>query len=159
MWGMWLSGYIEEQSYRHEKPVNRANLVRRHVCEKICTSCQNSNTYTTNHTFLVQIDHIEGINYKVSKDFLQMYGLFLHPHSHKLAIYSKKSVDSSNQENLFFRLLSCDVCNPTRCLSLWLHILLYDIHFVQYIIIDPMQNGKVWKVWKSRFIKFITKKR
>ena len=37
-----------------------ANLVRRHLCEKMLTFCQNSNKSTTNHTFLQQIDHIEG---------------------------------------------------------------------------------------------------
>ena len=85
-----------------KKLANRANLVRRHLCEKMWTFCQNSIKSTTNHTILENIDHIEG---KISKTVIICYKciyfvLSFHPRSHKLAINSSKSVDSSNQENL-----------------------------------------------------------
>ena len=50
-----------------------AKLVRRHLCEKLWTFCQNSNKFATNHTFIEQIDHIEGRNIKISYDLLLIY--------------------------------------------------------------------------------------
>ena len=75
-----------------KKPANRTNLVRGHLSGKMWTFCPNSNNYTTTHIFLEQIDHIEG---RISKSVAICYkfihfGLVLHQHSHKLAIYSRK---------------------------------------------------------------------
>ena len=80
---------------RHEKNANRTNLVRGHVFEKMWTFFQNRNKSTSNHTFLEKLKRIEVRNFKCMH-----FGLFLQQCSHKLAIYSRKSVDSSNQENL-----------------------------------------------------------
>ena len=55
-----------------KKPANRTNLVRGHVCEKMWTFFQNRNKFSTNHTFLEEIDHIEGRNFKIINDLLKM---------------------------------------------------------------------------------------
>ena len=51
------------------KPATRANLVRGQLFEK----CQNNNKSKTNHTFLEQIDHIEGRKFKIIDDLLHMF--------------------------------------------------------------------------------------
>ena len=55
-----------------KKTANHANLVREHLCEQIWTFCQNSNKSISNHTFFEQIDCIDGRNFKISNDLIQM---------------------------------------------------------------------------------------
>ena len=67
---MDVSGCLGSDMRKH---ANRANLVHRHLCEKMWTVCQNSNKSTTNHTFLEEIYLVEGRNFKISNNLQQMY--------------------------------------------------------------------------------------
>ena len=85
------------------------DMVRRHSCEKMWTFCQNTNKSAT----IIDIYYIEGRNFKISKDLLQMY-TFLSLSSPTFSQISKlflKKVWSVQIRKIWFadilRLFSC----------------------------------------------------